>query len=112
MSQNLAENFAGHRRFRAGADAIAELALDGAERALNVRPAMVMGHVLVLLELKVEERLGERSALSARRVALECDERLPVHVGDFLKILQRPIRLVRTDFVDREAAAGFADQRD
>src|ERR1700685_3715160 len=48
----------------------------------------------------------------ARRVRFKGNERLATALGNFLKIFQAGIRLVRADFANIEVLAGFLEQRD
>ena len=74
VAQELAQHFIDHRGVVGAHDEMAELPLDGAERAFHVTPLVVVRHVFFLVKLEVMKCTLESAADLARRVCLESYE--------------------------------------
>src|SRR5207248_55739 len=95
----LAQNLIPHRRVRPTTDVVAELRLDHAERALDIRALVIVTEKLVAPELEVTEHsLPQRPGFARNAVDLERDECRPAMPFDQLQILFRQVGFVRTDF--------------
>ncbi len=95
VRQYFAVHFISRRHLRATANRIAEFRLNHAARTLDVRPLVIVVHVLLAVELVVVEHLLEQAARAARRVRLDRDEWRRASREDRLDILDREVSLAR-----------------